>query len=112
MDKQALLYDTTSYSLVKKIASFIDCPNEISILDPACGNGYAIADLKKELQNEFETEIHLYGIEFDTEFGNRAKESLTRLGRGRFEEARISHGSFSSCYFIHQSTPWSQTLLN
>lgn len=102
MDRD-LYMDTTPYSVVKRIASFLDIPDICSILDPGCGDGTAIAELKGELEQEFGNKsILTYGIEQDLALANEAKNKLTKLAKGSYERARISHGAFSML-FLHPS---------
>ncbi len=64
----------------------------IRILDPCAGEGTAIEFMGDHLKAE------TYGIEIDTERGNRAKQILTRCLVTDYQDTRISHNSFSLLY--------------
>lgn len=102
METNQLKYDTTSLALLKRIETFLAYPEQLYILDPACGNALAISDLQKEINKSENVKCYSYGIEKEDELASAARKNLSKLGKGTYEEARISHGSFSFM-LIHPS---------
>lgn len=79
----------TPLPVVERIKSFIEFPESFAALDPCCGDGSALQALVDG------TSGSAYGIEQNNEQATKAKRKLTRLARGGYEGAKISHQAFS-----------------
>jgi hypothetical protein len=86
-------YYPTPLSVIDRIKTFISSGSaqKVSLFDPCCGEGLALA----RLAEGFDAKIETYGVELDQ---HRADEATTRLDHilhCGIEETRISHRCFS-----------------
>lgn len=89
----------TPLSVVERIKSFIRFAEDITILDPCCGEGNALQKLAEG------TDVKTYGIEIDAYRAEEAKTKLDYVLKCGYEQTRISNGAFS-CLFLNPPYDW------
>lgn len=70
----------------------------ISLIDPCAGDGGALALLAKRLKEKYSCVTTTYGIELEKSRAKKAEQKLDHLIACGYEEARMSHESFSAMY--------------
>lgn len=95
-------YYPTPPAVVERIRSFLDYPAQakVNLLDPCCGEGLALSKLADGANTT------TYGIELDAHRAEHAREKLDHVLKCGYEDARISHNSFS-CLFLNPPYDWS-----
>ena len=92
-------YYPTPPSVVQRIKTFLEFPEDATILDPCCGEGNALKQLTEGM------EVKTYGVEIDGHRAEEAKTRLTRVLKCGYEQTRISNGVFS-CLFLNPPYDW------
>jgi len=93
-------YYPTPLSVVERVRSFLKFPEDnVNLFDPCCGEGLALKELKGEAK------ATTYGIELDEYRAEEAKNNLDHVIKGSYEDARISHNTFS-CLFLNPPYDW------
>lgn len=69
----------------------------ISLLDPCCGKGFAIRQMKDHLL-KFDATVTTYGIELEKTRAEEAKKYVDHVLACGYEDARMSHDAFSCMY--------------
>lgn len=92
-------YYPTPVSVVQRIKTFLEFPENATILDPCCGEGNALKQLAERIG------VKTYGVEIDGHRAEEAKTKLTRVLKCGYEETRISNGTFS-CLFLNPPYDW------
>ena len=82
----------TPDSVSKRIRGFLQFPHsrEVTLLDPCCGEGQALAIVAEESDY-----AHTFGIELDRARANAAKKRLETVVTGGYEEVELSPEGFS-----------------
>ena len=69
-------------------------------LDPTCGEGEILMQLKKEIIGASKSAIKLFGCEIDLERSNKAKTLLDRVLYSSIENCVIENNYFSLVFLI------------
>jgi SAM-dependent methyltransferase len=85
-------YPTPEKSL-KFITQYLKSSKKVYCLDPCCGEGYALEQIKWNL-----VRAETYGIELDPERAEKASYSIQKVIQGSIFDAKITPGSFGLLY--------------
>lgn len=103
-DAKAGFYPTPPVEMehiIKRISSNVD---DVTLLDPCAGEGFALKQLRDHLQEQGINSI-TYGIELEETRAREARNQLDNVLHCGYEEARMSNNAFS---FMYLNPPFSQ----
>lgn len=70
----------------------------ITLLDPCAGEGDALQLMARKLESSYGCHVETFGIELEKSRAKKAEQKLDNMIACGYEEARMSHESFSAMY--------------
>ena len=80
-------YPTDEVTLVR-ILQAVDATHTVAILDPCCGEGVALAEIKRALAGKG-AQVQAYGVEYDVERAWHAKSMLDVVAHADIHDMAI-----------------------